>query len=458
MEINKELIKKYNQAGPRYTSYPPATFFNEKYSADNYLEDIAASNHDQPQNISLYVHIPFCPRLCHFCGCNTMISQKEEQIHSYISALKREIEMVAANLDLSRPVTQIHWGGGTPNSISLSLIEEVMEQFHYTFKIAPHAEIAMECSPAYLSPEDISRLVSMGFNRLSLGIQDFNEDVLKIVNRKSSKYPVEQLVDQMRAVGLKGINFDFIYGLPGQTTESFAETIKKAVSYHPHRLVTFSYAHVPWVKKAQQILEKTGLPGPEEKMEMLETSMHIINSSGYETIGMDHYALPDDPLSIARKNNKLHRNFQGYCTRETTGQVYAFGTSSISQLERAYCQNEKDLNAYISRIGNGELPIARGYRTFPSERIIRHVINEVMCNGRVDLEQVATLYNHPVDDVIRFTTFEPDKFAEMAEDGLLGVDDKKLTVSPAGMMVVRNIAMKLDPLLETSQARYSKTV
>lgn len=458
MNIRKDLILKYNQAGPRYTSYPPANYFHEGITENDFIKAIIRSNHEQPHNISLYVHIPFCPRLCHFCGCTTFGSKDINLIRSYIDALKIEIGQVAHLLDCSRSVTQIHWGGGTPNSIPLNMVQEVMDLFRELFKIDPHAEIAMECSPAYLEFEDIDRLSTMGFNRLSLGIQDFNDDVLKNVNREPSKHPVEELARRMIENGFKGLNLDLIYGLPGQTPENFKRSIEKAIEVNPSRLATFSYAHVPWVKKAQSVLEEIGISSAAEKLALMEIAYSLLTENGYMSIGMDHYAKPDDDLYQAFLDKQLHRNFQGYCTRATTGQVYGFGCSSISQLESGYYQNNKTIKGYLESIINTGWAVERGYQLNDDEKIIRTVINEVMCNLFVDFNEVGNLYGKTAAQVKEIIGYDEDKLAPFLADDLLVINGENIKIETDGSLVVRNIAMAFDPQLSVMQNQYSKTI
>lgn len=453
-----QLLKKYNKPGPRYTSYPPATYFHTEFNQDNYIEQLKKSNNQEPESISLYVHIPFCPRLCHFCGCNTSVSRNKEFIERYINAIIKEIETISTHLDKNRIVTQIHWGGGTPNSISMNYVERVMNIFKNTFVIAKNAEIAMECSPAYLEFKDIHRLAAMGFNRLSLGIQDFNEDVLRIVNRAPAKHPVEKLVAEMKAAGMEGVNIDLIYGLPGQTVESFSKSVKRAIDVQPDRIVTFSYAHVPWVKSAQKHLEKVGLPTPEEKLAMFDTAYNLMAENDYISIGMDHYAKPDDELSKALENRRLHRNFQGYCTKETTGQVYGFGSTSISQLYGAYIQNHKNIEKYIENIEKSGLAVERGYELTNNDLIRREVINEIMCNGFLSFDAVADKFKIHKQKVVELTEYKPEKLDEFKKDNLLTIENNNIKLKPKGFFVVRNIAMEFDPLLKEGKGRYSKTV
>jgi oxygen-independent coproporphyrinogen III oxidase len=456
--MNITLLQKYNKPGPRYTSYPPATFFHDGIDVESYQDMLVQSNHQKPENISLYIHIPFCRQLCHFCGCNTTCYPGEDLVSRYIDAVIKEIHSVSGLLDSGRPLTQIHWGGGTPNAIDLSYVEKVMKELLSIYKPTAKAEIAMECNPAYLEPEHIDRLAAMGFNRLSLGIQDFNQEVLKLVNRQPSKYPVEELIARMKANKMDGVNIDLIYGLPGQTPQSFRNTIEKAIEISPDRLVTFSYAHVPWVKSAQKILEEKGLPAPEEKLAMFETAYNLLTQNGYEAIGMDHYAKPGDELSVALKNKKLHRNFQGYCTQETTGQVYGFGATSISQLQGGYYQNIKSHKKYIDSIEQTGFATEKGYELTREDEIRRTVINQIMCNGFLDFDALAKELNTEVAQLKTLTGYHPEKLKPFADDGLLQIDGNRIQLLQNGFLVVRNIAMEFDPLLSEGKGQYSKTV
>ncbi len=458
MELKKKIIKKYNQPGPRYTSYPPANYFTGDFSRNAFMEGIEKSNHEDPQNISLYFHVPFCPRLCHFCGCNTQLGNNHELIANYMDRMLKEFRYISSRLDKTRNVTQIHWGGGTPNAIKLDYLDMVMKEVFNTFTMADNAEIAIECSPAYLSKDDIGRLSDIGFNRISLGIQDFNASVLHAVNRAPSKFPVEELMDEIRQHSFTGTNLDFIYGLPKQTLASFEKTIRKAASLSPERIVTFSYAHVPWIKKEQKIIEAIGLPNPEEKLEMFILGNEILQAEEYQAIGMDHYAKPNDELSVALKMNQLHRNFQGYCSKETTGQVYAFGTSSISQLNRMYAQNTKNAVNYIKRIDNEGIAVERGYELSAGEILIRQVINEIMCNNYLDFNAVAKENNISTNELKEILQFEPGKLQPFEQDQLLTQTDNRVEINNLGRLVIRNIAMSFDPKLQVKENTYSKTV
>lgn len=454
----RELLLKYNRPGPRYTSYPPANFFTKHESVEDFKKVIIQSNNESPENISLYFHVPFCPQLCHFCGCNTDELLKKSVVDLYFKAMHQEIDNVGALLLKERKVTQIHWGGGTPNSVAFRFIQEVMDKLKKMFVFADNAEIAMECSPAYISKDYINKLRSVGFNRISLGVQDFNEQVLDVVNRAKPRYPINEIVADIREAGFEGVNIDLIYGLPLQTKDSYLDTIQKALDLKPDRLVTFSYAHVPWVKSAQKLLEEHGLPSPEQKLEMLLSGYKKIVDAGYESIGMDHFALPNDELSIAKREKLLHRNFQGYCTKETTGQVYSFGSTGIHQLHDAYFQSAKNTSDYIQKINEQGFAIEKGYILSDSQKVVRRIINEIMCNGLLEFKELAAELKISVEEIKQQCLFDEEKFIEFKADNLLTFDGNRMVISHEGMMVVRNIAMTFDPELAENVNMYSKTI
>jgi len=458
MKFPQHLIEKYNVPVPRYTSYPPANFFTGDFSAEKYVDLIRKSNNDQPQNISIYIHIPFCSKICYYCGCNTQMTRNRDLMRVYVDALKKEIGMVAALLDPQRKVSQVHWGGGTPNYLPVEWIEEIMALIGQKFTYTEKPEIAMECHPAHLDFTYIERLVKAGFNRISLGIQDFDKKVLDTVNRDDSVIPVGELVRFFRQFGHVGVNFDFIYGLPHQSPESFYRTIQQAIEFSPDRLVTFSYAHVPWVRRAQKILEKEGLANPQEKMKMFEAAYNLLKKNGYHPIGFDHFAKADDELTIALANRKLHRNFQGYCTRETTGQVYAFGATGITQLENSYAQNAKDVNCYIEAINQGTFTIEKGYELNDNEKIIRYVLDQIMCNQYVDFGEVTGRFSISELQLKEITGFSEEKLSDFISEGLVQFGHNKLTVNESGKMFIRNIASVFDPQLTNSGKAFSKSV
>ncbi len=456
---NRELLEKYNHPVPRYTSYPPANFFTDEFGPADYLKAVDQSNHWKPQNISIYIHIPFCLKMCYFCGCNSYALRQAEVVDAYIKALVQEIKMITARLDKNRLISQIHYGGGTPNSIPVEYLQQINELLFTTFQFIPDPEIAIEVNPAYLTFEQMEGLKKAGFNRFSIGIQDFDTDVLDTVNRDKPAMPVNEIISFLKQDSPQmAVNLDFIYGLPKQTAESFAETIKKAIELKPDRLVTFSYAHVPWVSKIQKQLEKAGLPASDEKIKMFDAAFSLLTQNGYEAIGLDHYAVESDELSLARKNKQLHRNFQGYCTRRTTGQVYAFGVTGISQLEGVYAQNTKSIDEYIAKTNKGELTTIKGYSLSPQQIVVREVITELMCNEQIIWNDLSTRLGISSDDVRKQTTYNPELLHQFETDGLISLSDKKIQITPQGQLFIRNVAASFDPLLKSGQTNFSKPV
>lgn len=455
----QNLIEKYELAVPRYTSYPTANYFKDGFPEDEYIQHIIASNQVRQNHLAFYVHIPFCAKVCYYCGCNACIARSPGEVGSYIECLLKEISLVKKHIDSNRKISQIHFGGGTPNSIDAGHIEEIMSAIGAGLSYIGNPEIAIECNPAYLGYSYLDRLLKLGFNRFSLGIQDFNNDVLKLVNRLPSAIPVAELTKYLRSASpLVSVNLDFIYGLPGQTTDGFRKTISEAIEHKPDRLVTFSYAHVPWLKKHQQILEKAGLPDSSHKVEMFLTARELLQQSGYNAIGLDHYVLPDDELYTAFNCRELHRNFQGYCTRRTTAQVYAFGVSGISQLENAYIQNTKDINNYIHAIGTGRLPVEKGIGVSADQMIIRDAINGIMCNKYLNMKEVSEKHGITLSDFYRITGFEPQKLSEPVSDGLVKTGNDTITVTEQGSLFIRNIASAFDPAFVPRVGTYSKSL
>lgn len=453
------MIEKYNAPVPRYTSYPPANHFHSSFVEKDFMDMLDESNNQKPEHIAFYVHIPFCKKICFYCGCNACVTKSNDRISAYVNAVKKEIQMVSCHLDKNRKISQIHFGGGTPNSIVSTLLGEVIGEMTKDFSFIENPEIAIECNPAYLDLKYIENLVRLKFNRFSLGIQDFDREVLKSVNRVPSAIPVEELLRTIKGLDpANTVNLDFIYGLPLQTVQSFSETIARAVQVHPDRLVTFSYAHVPWQKKHQEILAKKGLPDSTEKMNMFLASRRILAGSGYIPVGLDHYVLPADELNIAIQQNMLHRNFQGYCTRRTTGQVYAFGVSAISQLENGYWQNIKDVDSYIESIEKGTFALEKTYRLTIEQKLIKDTINRLMCNNKLDINQLSYEHGVSAKEFRRVTGFHESKLDPFIKDQMLNYENQVIEVNETGRLFIRNIASLFDPAYHEQAHSYSKTV
>ena len=454
--MNETLFKKYNVPVPRYTSYPTANEF-EPFDAHRYLKAVETSNDAAADNISFYIHVPFCRHLCHYCGCNSVAMAQPKRIEEYFETLHQEIDLLLPHLRKDRRISQIHYGGGSPSSMPLPLIRGINEHLLSAFSTIDKPEIAIECHPGYLESNDWQYLLDSGFNRFSLGIQDFNTDVLRTVNRRPSLLPVTDIMEILRKGGAK-VNFDFIYGLPKQTTTEFVSTIQTAISLHPDRLVTFSYAHLPSLFKRQMILEKAGLPLQTEKLKMFEEASKMLQSAGYVPIGMDHFVLPGDDLNVALQHHTLHRNFQGYCPRRITAQVYAFGVSGISQLDAAYAQNTKDISAYMAQVNAGQMPIQRGYALAPWQRITREVIECIMCNNAINWHDMAQRLHVSVDEIKQAIHYNEAELHTLQADDLIAFDADSVEITPDGLPFVRNVAAAFDPMMRHNHRLFSKPV
>lgn len=451
------LVEKYNVSVPRYTSYPPANFFRELQPSD-YLEAVSRSNNEGTKLISFYIHMPFCRRLCHYCGCNSYIMPSNgDTVNRYIEAIHKEIDIVAAHLDKSRPISQIHFGGGSPTAMPVSVLKEINDHLLSLFPTIEKPEIAVECHPGYLTESDWQQLTESHFNRFSLGIQDLNDKVLDAVGRTPSNLPLDVIMTILRQAGAT-VNMDFLFGLPYQTADSFAKNIERAIELRPDRLVTFSYGHVPWVFKRQMILEKHGLPATEEKQRMYEVASAMLHEAGYKSIGLDHFVLPDDELYRALEAGLLYRNFQGYCTRRTTGQVYAFGATGISQLDSSYAQNTKVIDEYINTTLNGVLTTTKGYLLTEQERIAKEVIERLMCNYRISWSELASTMGISIDQVKSALHYEESQLNEMASDGIITISADGMAMTDEGHPFVRNVAAALDPLMQNTDKKFSKPI
>jgi oxygen-independent coproporphyrinogen-3 oxidase len=454
-----DTLLRHEGSAPRYTSYPPANFFTEDPAAIA-AGLIDASNASDSRSLSLYFHIPFCPRRCLFCGCHTEVDRPGAFIRGYMETLPIEFDLLARRLDRTRTVTQIHFGGGTPNAVPLSYLGELIERVRKTFPVAPDAEIALECDPGLVLRPQLEQLRAMGFNRVSFGIQDVNLRVLEAVNRKPSRLPLPDLVGISRELGFTGINLDLICGLPLQTEASFRETVQTVLEAKPDRISLFPYAHVPWIKGHQTALEALPSPGTVERLRMTLEARDTLQAAGYEAIGMDHFARPEDELSLAKKAGTLRRNFQGYAPPRA-GQIHALGASAISQLESGYLQNEKDLERYIARVRNGDLPFTGGYRMRPEDRAARDVINALLCQGAADVPALLASYGLDEEWEADYRLGSLERLAPYLADDLVTEREGVVRVTDAGFPLSRRIAAAFDPLSTAPAAgaapRYSKT-
>lgn len=457
MEINLELLKKYDVPGPRYTSYPPAPHFHEKFTADDYLNEIIKTNYGENlPNLSLYFHIPFCDTLCYFCGCNMFVTRNRERIKHYVKYLKNEVNLLRTYLLPDRKVAQLHWGGGTPTHLNPDEILDLGSYIRESFQFENEAECGCEIDPRGLTKEHLEALRKVGFNRISMGVQDFDEKVQKYVNRIQPEEITREVVNWVRELGFSSINLDLMYGLPFQSLESFEKTLDKVIEISPDRLAVFNYAHVPWMKKHQALIHPEDLPSPQEKLQILKITIEKLTAAGYVYIGMDHFAKPEDELAIAQKEKKLYRNFQGYSTHAGCD-LYAFGITSISQLKEIYAQNLKTEKEYYTALDNGRFPIFKGYRLTKDDQIRRSVIMKLMCNFELSFSEIENEYK------INFKEYfsnSLEKLIPMAQEGLVQLNDEKIEVTDFGRLLIRNIAMNFDGFIERKQdeMKYSRTI
>lgn len=456
-EVDIKKIRKYDKPGPRYTSYPTAPQFTEKFTRQDFLDEVIKTNYGEKlPSLSLYYHLPFCDTLCYFCGCNMIITRNRSRVNEYIQYIKNEIDILRPYLLTDRKVSQLHWGGGTPTHLTPDEITDLISYIKQSFEFTENTEEGCEIDPRGLLKEHLEALRSGGFNRISMGVQDFNEKVQKSVNRIQPEDMTRQVVNWVRNLGFQSINLDLIYGLPFQTVETFQETVEKIIDISPDRIAVFNYAHVPWMKKHMALIHPEDLPAPEVKLDILKMTIEKLTSAGYDFIGMDHFAKPDDELAIALREKKLYRNFQGYSTNAGSD-LYAFGITGISQLHNVYAQNVKTEKEYISVIDKGELPIHRGYRLNEDDLLRRHVIMKLMCDFELTFSQIEKEFNINFNEYFKYGL---NNLKEMSDDGLVTLTDDKIVINEMGRLLIRNIAINFDGYIERKEdtARYSRTV
>ncbi|MFO1424145.1 MAG: oxygen-independent coproporphyrinogen III oxidase [Candidatus Competibacteraceae bacterium] len=450
------LIRKYDKAGPRYTSYPTAVQFHDGFGGAEYRELALASN-TSGRPLSLYVHIPFCDTVCFYCACNKIVTKNRRHAAPYLDHLYREIALQGALFDRSRPVTQLHWGGGTPTFISADEMRELMRVTGEHFRLLDDdsSEYSIEVDPRETDDHTVALLRELGFNRLSLGVQDFDPDVQKAVNRIQSREITLKVMDAARREGFKSISVDLIYGLPLQSVASFARTVDDIIAQSPDRISAFNYAHLPDLFKTQRQIDASALPPPAVKLEILETVIERLTRAGYVYIGMDHFAKPDDELALAQQASTLYRNFQGYSTHADCDLI-GLGATSIGMVGDSYSQNLKGLEDYYARIDEGRLAVFRGVRLDADDRLRRAVITMLICNFVLDFATVERQYGVHFRDY--FAT-ELAELADMEADGLLALSETGIRVLPPGRLLIRNICMAFDRYLrEQKQQRFSKVI
>lgn len=457
-EVPLDLLRRYDRPGPRYTSYPTAVEFHDGFREGEYRQRLAEARERTGDPLSLYVHLPFCRERCSFCGCMVIITSKREVAARYLEYLTREIEMLSAALGGRRRVVQYHWGGGTPTYLSLEQIAALQATVTRHFDVDPGAEVAIEVDPRVTTMEQLALLREVGFNRLSMGVQDFTPEVQIAVNRVQPEATTRALYDEARRLGFESINVDLIYGLPLQTPASFGRAVDSVVAMRPDRVATYSYAHVPWIRGNQKGIDVSTLPTAEQKLELFGEAMRRFLAAGYRQIGMDHFALPHDELARASDARRLHRNFMGYTTRPAPDML-GVGVSAIGDVAGAFVQNAKKLSTYYAELEAGRFPVERGYLLDEDDRIRRVVITELMCNFRLDRPAIEQRFGISVPDY--FAPELAELAAGPAADGLVEAHEGGIEVTPAGRLLVRNVCMVFDRHLrarQTDKPVFSRTI
>jgi oxygen-independent coproporphyrinogen-3 oxidase len=454
LSFDPDLIRKYDGFGPRYTSYPSADRFTEAFGPDQLMDALRERSPLQP--LSLYVHVPFCNTICYYCACNKVVTKDHGRSAKYIRYLAQEVAVLSALVDRRAPVKQLHLGGGTPTFLSSEEMAELIRvlEDHFTFDVG--CQRSIEIDPRTVNPERVADLAAFGFNRMSLGVQDFDADVQRAVNRLQSESDTLAVMHAARANGFQSLNVDLIYGLPRQTVPGFAVTLDKIVAAAPDRIALYSYAHVPHLFKPQRRITESDLPSPSDKLAILQLAIDKLVGSGYVYIGMDHFAKPDDELALAQREGRLHRNFQGYST-DADCDLLAFGVSAIGKVGATYSQNVRTLDDYYARLDAGALPCFRGRRLTADDLARREVIQSLMCHFAVEFAAIEAAHGIAFEQ-----SFAPELAAlrPLADDGLVAIGPDRIAVTPRGRLLVRSVAMTFDRFLreDRERARYSRVI
>ena len=461
ISFSVDLLRRYDQPGPRYTSYPTAPQFSSGFGEGELRRAAEASNGDPiPRRLSLYVHVPFCASPCFYCGCNRIITRDKARGDAYLVRLYREIALAAQLFDRDREVIQLHFGGGTPNFLSPEQLQETVDALRSQFRFsnAVERDISIELDPRFVDAGDIAELANTGFNRASFGVQDFDPAVQEAVNRIQSVEQTRAVVDACRAHGFRSVNVDLIYGLPNQTVEGFARTLGVVADMRPDRVAVYGYAHMPHLFKPQKQLDASLLPSAETRLALLQLAIEKLTAAGYLYIGMDHFALPDDELALAQARGGLHRNFMGYTTHADSDLV-GLGVSAISHIGDSFSQNPRDLPSWQAALDDGRLPVFRGMRLDEDDQLRADLIQSLMCQGEIPVEALERRY---AIDFAGYFANALERLAPLVEDGLVRVERQRIAVTARGRLLLRNIAMCFDRYLEpptsAGMPRFSRTI
>ncbi|NML45245.1 oxygen-independent coproporphyrinogen III oxidase [Ramlibacter sp. G-1-2-2] len=457
--VTPELLRRFDVPGPRYTSYPTADRFVEAFGERDYAQALLQRREGPAAlslPLSLYVHIPFCESLCYYCACNKIITKHHDRAATYLRYLNREVELHTQTLGTGQPVSQLHLGGGTPTFLSDDELRELMAMLRRSFAVAPGAECSIEIDPRTVSAERLQVLADLGFNRISFGVQDFDPEVQKAVHRVQPYEQVADLMQHARRIGFDSINVDLIYGLPRQTPESFARTLQQVATLKPDRIALYAYAHLPERFKPQRRIVPAELPGASGKISMLSQALAAFLSAGYVYIGMDHFALPGDALAVAKRQGRLHRNFQGYSTQPDCDLI-GLGVSAIGKVGATYSQNAKTLEEYCDHLDQGRLPVVRGLALSRDDLARRAVIMALMCQGQVVFESIELAW---LLDFRQYFAAEMEQLKQLERQGLAVVDDTGIQVTASGWFFVRAVAMQFDRYLQAdrNRAKFSRII
>ncbi len=456
LNIPKDFVEKYNQPGPRYTSYPTVPAWDQVFGENEYREALAELGDRPADELAIYLHLPFCAKACHYCGCNMLVTREKGTVHTYLDRVEKELERVTAIIGTGRKVAQFHWGGGTPNYLNEEETERALNMFRSAFDINSDAEVSLEIDPRIATTEQVLSLRQAGFNRISMGVQDFDKGTQKAIGRNQSREKTLKIYQGCRDAGFEGVNVDLVYGLPGQTFATFTDTLKEIIGLEPDRVACFSYAHVPWVRPNQEKVDTTIMLTGYDKFQLFQLTVDLFQDADYSWIGIDHFARKSDELSVALERRALHRNFMGYATKPAP-HMLAFGMSGIGDVCDRFVQNNADFGGWSDGIDAGGLPVVKGHKLNDDDKLRRFAILNLMCNLELPWSLTEQAYGAPANELLGESL---KALPPLVEDGLATMDETGIRITDKGRYFVRNVAMILDTYLGKGKGKpiFSKTV
>ncbi len=456
LHIPEDFVEKYNQPGPRYTSYPTVPAWDQEFGDNEYREALTELADRPADELALYLHLPFCAKACHYCGCNMLVTRDKGAVTTYLDRVEKELERVISIIGTGRKVAQFHWGGGTPNYLNEEETDRALNMFRSAFDISPDAEVSLEIDPRIATTEQVLSLREAGFNRISMGVQDFDKGTQKAIGRNQGREKTLKVYQGCRDAGFEGVNVDLVYGLPGQTFETFSATLKEIIGLGPDRVACFSYAHVPWVRPNQEKVDTTIMLTGYDKFQLFQLTVDMFQDADYSWIGIDHFAKKNDELSVALENRVLHRNFMGYATKPAP-HMLAFGMSGIGDVCDRFVQNDADFGSWSDGIDAGGLPVVKGHKLNDDDKLRRFAILNLMCNLELPWSLTEKTFGAPANELLGESL---KALPLLIEDGLATMDDSGIRITDKGRYFVRNVAMILDAYLGKGKGKpiFSKTV